>query len=221
MKIILFQGDSITDGNRYKLESQRWDLNHQIGHCYVYPIAAEYGATYPKLDFHFYNRGVSGNSVWNLKERWQTDTLDLKPDILSILIGTNDMGYISNYGNDPDKLANAYEDTYNEILEQFRTVCPKSHIVIIEPFRLPAGSMEQSEKFVEAMKILNPIAKASKRIADKSNAIFIPMQKRFEELCKVREPKYWVWDGIHPTESGHFIIAKAWMEAVHNIMFIN
>src|SRR5579864_9473297 len=83
---ILFQGDSITDGNRGRKE----DPNHILGHSYVFIVAAKYGASCAELNLTFLNRGISGNKVSDLEKRWQTDTLDLKPDLLSILIGVND-----------------------------------------------------------------------------------------------------------------------------------
>jgi len=85
---ILFQGDSITDGNR----GRSADPNHILGHGYCFIIAAQYGAQFPEKKLTFMNRGISGNTVSNLQARWQKDTLDLKPDVLSILIGVNDNG---------------------------------------------------------------------------------------------------------------------------------
>src|SRR5436189_5610224 len=83
---ILFQGDSITDGNR----GRDADPNHILGHGYVFIIAAKYGAAFPELNLDFINRGISGNTVLDLEKRWQKDTLDLKPDVWSVLIGVND-----------------------------------------------------------------------------------------------------------------------------------
>src|SRR5436190_18411808 len=80
---ILFQGDSITDGNR----GRSADPNHILGHGYAFIIAAKYGAAYADRNLTFLNRGVSGNKVTDLAKRWQKDTLELKPDVLSILIG--------------------------------------------------------------------------------------------------------------------------------------
>ncbi|HZR16185.1 MAG TPA: GDSL-type esterase/lipase family protein [Verrucomicrobiae bacterium] len=85
---ILFQGDSLTDGNRGRSE----DPNHILGHGYVFIIAAQYGAAFPDLNLTFINRGISGNKVTDLEKRWQQDTIDLKPDVLGILIGVNDNG---------------------------------------------------------------------------------------------------------------------------------
>jgi len=82
----LFQGDSITDGNRGRSK----DPNHIMGHGYAFSIASRVGAAFPEKANQFYNRGISGNTVIDLAKRWQTDTLNLKPDVLSILIGIND-----------------------------------------------------------------------------------------------------------------------------------
>ena len=77
---ILFQGDSITDMAR----GRGTDPNHILGHSYVFLIAAKYGAAFPELEIDFVNRGVGGSTVLDLEKRWQKDTLDLKPDLLSI-----------------------------------------------------------------------------------------------------------------------------------------
>src|SRR5450631_1735871 len=82
----LFQGDSITDGNR----SRDMDWNHVLGHGYAFLIAARLWYQYPTNGFHFFNRGVSGNQITDLTRRWSEDTIALKPDLVSILIGIND-----------------------------------------------------------------------------------------------------------------------------------
>lgn len=87
---ILFTGDSITDGNRYKEEKDRGDLNHQIGHSYAYVINAILGSKYPERDLQFVNRGISGNRVIDLYGRMYEDMVEIKPDIVSILVGVND-----------------------------------------------------------------------------------------------------------------------------------
>ena len=84
--VFLFQGDSITDGNRGRDK----DPNHIMGHGYAFSIASRIGADFAESNPVFYNRGISGNRVTDLEKRWQTDTLDIKPDVLSILVGIND-----------------------------------------------------------------------------------------------------------------------------------
>jgi lysophospholipase L1-like esterase len=121
----LFQGDSITDGNR----SRNNDWNHVMGHGYAYLIASRLWYEFPKKEFSFFNRGVSGNKVTDLAARWQKDTLQMKLDLLSILVGINDTSVFVdgdlNYG------AEQYKDGYRELLQQtkystgaLRAVCP-------------------------------------------------------------------------------------------------
>ncbi len=115
---ILFQGDSITDGNRGRSANP----NHILGHGYVFIIAAKYGAAFPDLKLDFLNRGVSGNTVLDLEKRWQKDTLDLKPDVLSILIGVNNSGR----GVSLDQ----YEQVYDKLITQAKAANPKIKLVL-------------------------------------------------------------------------------------------
>ena len=128
---ILFQGDSITDGNR----GRSADPNHILGHGYVFIIAAKHGAAFPDLKLEFLNRGVSGNTVLELEKRWQKDTLDLKPDVLSILIGVNDEGR----GIPLDQ----YEQVYEKLISQAKSANPKLKLVLCAPFVKPTGKISE------------------------------------------------------------------------------
>ena len=119
---ILFQGDSITDGNR----GRSADPNHILGHGYAFIIAARHGAGFPERKLDFTNRGVSGNTVLDLEKRWAKDTLALKPDLLSVMIGVNDQSR-----NVP---LEAYEATYDKLLTDARAQNPKLKLVLMEPF---------------------------------------------------------------------------------------
>ncbi|MEI6248967.1 MAG: GDSL-type esterase/lipase family protein, partial [Verrucomicrobiota bacterium] len=105
---ILFQGDSITDGNR----GRSLDPNHILGHGYAFITAARHGAAFPERKLDFFNRGVSGNTVLDLDKRWAKDTLALKPDLLSVMIGVNDNG--------KGVPLDTYEATYDKILTDAR-----------------------------------------------------------------------------------------------------
>lgn len=118
---ILFQGDSITDGNR----GRSADPNHILGHGYAFIIAAKFGDAMAASDLTFINRGISGNTVLDLEKRWQKDTLDLKPDILSILIGVNDKGK----GVPMDQ----YEQVYDKLLTDTKAANPNIKLVLCEP----------------------------------------------------------------------------------------
>ena len=130
---ILFQGDSITDGNRYKSKASEWDKNHQIGHSYVYIITGLLGMQYPGRGFEFINRGISGNIAGELAKRWQTDALDIDPDVLSILIGVNDCVRAAERSV-KDFSAAKYEEDYRHILTRSREKNPDLKIILLEPF---------------------------------------------------------------------------------------
>jgi lysophospholipase L1-like esterase len=159
---ILFQGDSITDGNR----GRSADPNHILGHGYVFIIAAKYGAAFPDLKLDFLNRGVSGNTVLDLEKRWQKDTLDLKPDVLSILIGVNDSGR----GVSLDQ----YEQVYDKLITQAKAANPKFKLVLCAPFVKPTGKINE-----DIRKRQEIVA----RLAQKHGAALVPEQANPERFA--------------------------------------
>ena len=207
---ILFQGDSITDGLREKNRDRAWDLNHQMGHGYAFLVNARWGAQYPERRFAFINRGISGNRIADLYGRWQEDTVNLRPDVLSILVGINDVGFTmwEQSGSGPERFGRIYQ----LLLDEARAANPALLMVLMEPFVMPVG--DRKDTYQDWLSLLRPLQEQTRLIAERNGAIFIPLQERFNALCQVREASYWVWDGIHPTVSGHQVIADAWMEAV-------
>lgn len=204
MTRFLFQGDSITDGNRGRTD----DPNHTIGHSYAYSIASSIGFRYPERKIEFMNRGVSGDDVCKLYGRWQEETLNLHPDILSIMIGINDAYYRC---NTPEGCYfDVYEDTYRLLLKRCLAVNPDMKFIIIEPFTLDTGNMskEQHGKIAE---YVHSNAAAARRVAKDFGAVFVPTQERFDRACLKAPVSYWCWDSIHPTYNGHGLIADAFL----------
>ena len=189
---ILFQGDSITDGNR----GRNTDPNHILGHGYVFIIAARHGAAFPQANLEFMNRGVSGHTVVELKNRWQKETLELKPDILSILIGVNDNAKVP---------LDEYEQIYDELLTETRVANPKVKLVLGEPFVKPSGTIDEG---------IRKRQEIVARLARKHGAALVRYQHIFDEAAKVAPPDYWVWDNVHPTYRGHQLMADEWERVV-------
>ena len=225
---ILFQGDSITDGNRYKAPETRWDLNHQIGHSYVYPIAAALGRRFPGK-YHFINRGVSGDCIDKLAARWQQDTLDENPDVLSILVGINGNGRNGSFFPEgADAHLEHFDATYRHLLDSARQHNPQIKFVIMEPFVLPVGNYK--EAYAVFMQVFQRKQAIIRQIAEDYEAVFIPIQKRLESLveesakslalngCTIDPNAYWLWDGIHPTEAMHGFISELWLDATNNLL---
>ena len=203
---IVFQGDSITDMAHHPGADQ----NHILGHSYVFLIAARMGAHYPGQKLKFINSGVSGNRVQDLAARWQRDTLMQKPDILSVLVGVNDICKESA----AHKRVNAaeFEQTYDRILGQAMAANPRLKIVLCEPFIEP-GRYNQGH-WNEWQEDVRNLQAAVARLGRKYNAPVVPLQRVFDEACKRDGVGYWVWDGVHPTYSGQELIAEEWLKAV-------
>ena len=213
---ILFQGDSITDGNRYKSKASEWDKNHQIGHSYTYIITALLGMQYPRRGFSFINRGISGNTAKLLSERWQTDALDIDPDVLSVLIGVNDC-LVGSAGPIKDFSASEYEAHYRLILRKSLENNPELKIVLLEPFAYPEIQKAENSSPVIRRAILSSEQKIVRRLASEFHAVFVPLQEHFDRAREIREPEYWLWDGTHPTEAGHALIAREFLKATKHI----
>ncbi len=196
---ILFQGDSITDGNRYKDEASRWDLNHQIGHSYAYMVTGQLTAEWPHR-FECVNRGVSGNTVRHLKERWQKDALEIRPDVLILLVGVNDCSHIAA----GTMTAQEYGSIYRELLREVREVSPAVRFILLEPFLLRDDP--------SAMKILDGLRAEVHKISAEENALFVPLQEEFLKRAETDGASLWLWDGVHPTEAGHWLIARKIMK---------
>ena len=202
----LFQGDSITDGNR----TRNKDWNHVMGHGYQFIVASKLWYDFPKKDFHFFNRGISGNKVPDLAARWKTDAIELKPDLLSILIGVNDLS--SFLDGNAHFTAAQYEQDYRQLLQHTTLQLPNIQLVIGEPFILPVGKIKQrwDEFSVEIIK-RQAIAK---QLSVEFNAIFIPYQEAFDKAINNAPADYWIWDGIHPMPAGHELMAREWIKQV-------
>lgn len=203
--VILFQGDSITDGNR----GRNSDLNHVHGHGYQYIIAAELTADNIDKNVEFINRGISGNRIADLYGRWAEDCLNLKPTILSILIGINDIifNWEHKSGSDPER----YEKIYRYLLDEVKKQNPDTLIVIMEPF---FGEKKEKELNTFFKASVGGYAEVAKKIAEEYGAVFVPIQDMIDSYKEKTDIYKILWDGVHPTTCGHELIARRWKECV-------
>jgi len=181
-----------------------------MGHGYAFSIASRVGARFPEKALTFYNRGVSGNRVRDLLERWQKDTLDLKPDVLSILVGVNDVDAAIR-----QKDANAtkeYEDGYRNLIRQTKTQLPDCLLVLCEPFIAPVGRVK--EAWYDWQAEIQKKQEVGQRLSKEYNTVFVPLQKVFDNAVSRASADYWIWDGIHPTVAGHELITQEWLTQV-------
>ena len=211
--VVLFVGDSITDGGR------RGDMNHYLGHGYASEIAMRYLGYRPKKNLCFLNCGISGNSTKSLLERWDRDVLhvkpsasgwegvfpgrtgELKPDVVSILVGIND--YLSSKpGNrtSPDEFAKNLET----LVVRTHEALPACTVVVCEPFRIPEDT---SPDFIARQNAVRDIAR-------RHGCCFVDFQRLFSDVLIKENPnaKYWMWDRVHPTYAAHIRMADYWIE---------
>ncbi|MBQ8657964.1 MAG: SGNH/GDSL hydrolase family protein [Clostridia bacterium] len=209
---ILFQGDSITDGNRGRNE----DLNHIMGHGYQYIVAAKLHADNLGRNLKTYNRGIGGNRIADLYGRWKEDTLNLKPTILSILIGVNDIGAIrrDNSGSTPDRFEKIYKRLLQECLESNENM----RFVLMEPF-IRKNYDREDEKSIHYKENIQAYQEAVKKVAREFNAIFVPLQEVFDEASKIVPANELIWDCLHPTITGHELIARQWLRVVKEQLY--
>jgi acyl-CoA thioesterase-1 len=203
---IVFFGDSVTDCDR-----DRESLGDPgLGLGYVRICHAMLHAWLPQSRFRITNRGVSGDRIYDLEERLQRDVLDIRPDVVSILIGINDTW--QRYGTHkrtspvPEFIA-----SYRRILTKIKTGT-QSTIIICEPFLLPVPDDRLAWR-----EDLDPRRMAIRGLAEEFQTEFLPLDTIFTEAARCQPAEVWAPDGVHPSTAGHGLIAKAWLELVQAV----
>jgi len=204
---ILFQGDSITDAGRDK-EDMSFNNPTALGSGYAMLAAAALLGKFAPLNLKIYNKGISGNKVFQLAERWNKDCIDLKPDVLSILIGVNDFWHKLN--GTYDGTIGIYRKDYIALLERTRKALPDVKLIICEPFAV-SGVKAVNEKWFPDF---YEYQKAAKEAALQFGAVFIPFQKVYDEAINRAPAAYWTSDGVHASFAGAQLMAEAWIQAV-------
>jgi lysophospholipase L1-like esterase len=199
--VVLFQGDSITDGGRQKTGN---DLNHIMGQDYAYILSAEIGSDIPDRNLHFINRGVSGERIVDLAARWKEDTLALKPDVLSVLVGINDL-----FGSRELLTTEEFLAYYDKLLAETVAALPGTKIVLGEPFLLPVGKHQAN--YAQEMSELKRRQAIVAQLGAKYHLPVIHYQQAFDDALKKAPAEYWCWDGVHPTYAGHGLMARLWL----------
>jgi acyl-CoA thioesterase I len=200
--VVLFQGDSITDAGRSRED------DNDLGSGYPALTAAWFAALHPGTNVRFINRGISGNRAGDLRTRWQADCLDLKPDLVSILIGINDTW--RRYDSQDPTSVETYQDNFRAILRQ--TAQSGAQILILEPFLLPVPEDRKTWRVD-----LDPKIQAARELAREFNSSYIALDGLFAQASVRRDPAFWLPDGVHPSLAGHALIAQAWLQTVEVI----
>lgn len=183
---ILFQGDSITEWNR------NFDDPTDLGNGYVAVAARLLTERFPDVDFTFVNRGISGNRTRELLTRWQEDTIDVQPDIMTLMIGVNDSW--RRYDMNDPMTVEEYETNLRTLLDDFKAHT-KAKLLMIEPFTVH----EDTDLWREDLHLkINAFRRVAREYAD----AYLPMDGLIQMMCVEKEPTHWSADGIHLIEPG-------------------
>lgn len=198
--VVLFQGDSITDCGRNR------DNLYDLGIGYPLVVSSLLYSKLPELNLKFINKGISGDRVYDLRNRWQQDCLDLKPTVVSILIGINDTW--RRYDNNTVSEIKDFTECYHSLLTDVKEKLG-ARIIIMEPFLVPNA---QEKKIWR--EDLDPRIQAVRDLAIEFDATFVPLDGPFTAAYIKNKGNYLSDDGVHPSYAGHGLIAQQWCKAV-------
>lgn len=199
-------GDSITDCERARPVGE--GLFEAIGKGYVSLVDGLLGATYPAHRIRVVNMGTGGNTVRDLRARWQTDVLDLKPDWLSVMIGINDVWrqFDSPLQVEQHVGLAEYESTLNELLHV--TAPTLKGLVLMTPYVIEPNRADPMRQTMDAY------GQVMRQLAERYQAVFVDTQAAFDAVLAHIHPMALAWDRVHPTRTGHTILARAFLQAV-------
>ncbi len=197
---ILLQGDSITDAGRDR------DDPNSLGTGYAMMAAGWLSAQHPEHNLTFLNRGISGNRTCDLVTRWDADCIGLEPDWVSLYIGVNNTW--RRYDSDDPTPVERFEAEYRILLGRLRAETG-AEILLVDPFVLPHPDDRKAWR-----QDLDPKIEVVQRLATEFETLHLPLDAIFAEACTRRNPEFWAGDGVHPTVSGHALIAQSWLAAV-------
>ena len=213
MMNILFQGDSITDCQR-----DRTTVQSSLGTGYPRLVASALGFENGNI-YDFMNRGISGNRIVDVYARIKADIINLKPDVMSILIGVNDVWHEIDSKNGVD--TKKFFKIYCMLIEEIKEALPDIKIMILEPFVLEGSATCNREDAPDRLNLFKTEvaekAQMAKKVAEKYNLTFIPLQDKFNEAEKRAPQPHWLVDGVHPSPYGHELIKHEWIKAFNTL----
>lgn len=213
---VVFLGDSITDGNwggggaRPAMDRNNYDMNHIYGHGFQAECMAYCMEKYPKKHLRFYNRGISGDTVYGVSARLEEEVLSLRPDVVSILIGVNDThrGPYDNFD------FASWEAEYRSVLDRIRASEPGCRIVLCTPFVAKRGANGRRPDYDGRRATVDRLAGIVRRLASEYGLTCVDFAEQMDSLLasdKSGDRNYWTWDGIHPTPQAHMKMARLWI----------
>ncbi|WP_276353653.1 SGNH/GDSL hydrolase family protein [Cohnella caldifontis] len=204
---LLMIGDSITDCDRARPVGE--GKGDSLGNGYVSMINALVESAYPTKEIRVVNMGIAGNTVRELKDRWQTDALDLKPDWLSIMIGINDVTRHFNRRHMSERHVSLeeYERTLDGLVASAKDG-GASGVILMTPFFIESNGRDRVREMTDRY------GEAVRRVSQRHGTLFVDVQQAFDRYLEHHYSMELALDRIHPTQTGHMIVARAWLQAV-------
>ena len=203
---LVFIGDSITDCERARPVGE--GLFGAVGKGYVSIVDGLLGAIHPAHAIRVVNMGTGGNTAPDLKARWQTDVLDLKPDWLVVMIGVNDVWRQFDLPRQTELhvLPDVFRKTLDELAARTRSTV--KGLVFMSPFYIEPNRADAMRKRMDEYGAI------VKETSVRHGALFIDTQAAFDEVLQHMHPNAIAWDRVHPNIVGHAIIARAFRTAI-------
>ncbi|MGD0094409.1 MAG: SGNH/GDSL hydrolase family protein [Planctomycetota bacterium] len=199
-------GDSITDCGRAQPVGE--GLFDAVGKGYVAQVDALLGAVCPEMGIRILNVGLSGNTVRDLKQRWERDVLALKPDWLAVMIGINDVWRQFDLPRQKELHVGPeeYETTLDELCAATRAQL--QGLVFMTPYFIEPNREDPMRAQMDRY------GAAVRRLAKKHRALLVDTQAAFDKVLKHLHPMALAWDRVHPNQTGHMILARAFLQAI-------
>ena len=198
---VLFIGDSITDAGRRAAERP-----YGIGYASLFRdmlIARE-----PEKQIEIINKGIGGNTAWQMRDRWTDDMLFFKPDYLVILIGINDLHQGIRGNMEKDEALKQHKEAYDEVLARTKEELPDCKIVLLEPFYMSRDAASKSFR-TEVLEVLSDYIAVTHEMSKKYNTKLIKTQELFQNVLKYYETDTICPEPVHPNRTGHMVMAEA------------
>lgn len=203
----LFIGDSVTDAGRdYQRRIGSFD---SLGEGYVAFISQALTALYPEKEIMIINQGINGHKVTDLKARWSSDVLALKPDYVSIMIGINDVWrhFDQRFSHAKDLVdLETFQHTYQDLIDQ--TKPQVKQIVLMSPFMFENNGLDPMfAKLADYQAVV-------KQLAQENDLLYVDVQAAVDQYLKVQSSYILSSDRVHPNRNGHFLLAHTWLNTL-------
>lgn len=225
---ILFTGDSITDANRtLEIRALEEMFSHDpnapaelkervcgqaLGSGYPLLVASQLGAQEPGK-YEILNRGISGNRIVDLDARVKSDCINLKPDVVSILIGINDVWHELSVKNGVS--VNKYHRVYDGMLEEITQALPQARLILLEPFVLLGPATK--DRWREFREDVDQRRQVVRQLAQKYKAVCLDTQTLLNAAAENSGPEAFTADGVHPNQAGHWVLAQEWLRLFYKL----